>query len=398
MRKKKMETIFFSESEKIQYDDQSVLINGEKINDDRLNGCSPEIFASKTMRSLYSSMLSKQFDNIVVLSGAGTSVGIGMNDKVGQTMNGLWGKVLERFQYEELQILAKKIGFSELKKDSTNLEELLSRAILAAEFLPQQETIQTWIHNIEKIIIENCSIELPDNAPHLVFIRKLTARKLKYARVKLFTLNYDLLFEQAASKGGYVLIDGFSFNPQRIFDGTSFDYDIVIRNNSRTVTEENYAPKVFHIYKPHGSLDWKCEKQENRTIFVKANPNDSPVLIYPSNSKFKHSYEQPFFEMISRFQQELRTRNTLLISVGFSFYDLHFKTMIMEAINTNPSITLIVVNPDVSDENKYRELKVKSMSMKNIVLINEKFDDFARYFPYSDIYDYSNESINHESI
>ena len=195
-----------------------------------------------------------------------------------------------------------------------------------------------------------------------------------------------------------MLIDGFSFNMPRTFDGNSFDYDIVIRGKSRLVTEENYAPKVLHIYKPHGSLDWKRIFDGDTVSFIKAYPNDNPFLIYPSNSKFKQSYEQPFFEMISRFQQELRTKNTLLVSIGFSFFDLHFKTMIMEAINTNPGLTVLVVSPDVGVNESYNGLKEKAKSMKNVILAAETFVDFVRYFPYSDIYDYHGEGLNDESI
>ena len=117
-------------------------------------------------------------------------------------------------------------------------------------------------------------------------------------------------------------------------------------------------------------------------------PNN-PVMIYPSSQKYEASYEQPYFEMISRFQQELRNRNTLFIVIGFSFGDKHIKAMIDEAINLNPSLTMVVVSPDVKDPNKYLDLKDKTNSMKNILLINANFSDFVASFPYSDIYDYS---------
>jgi capsule polysaccharide export protein KpsC/LpsZ len=121
-------------------------------------------------------------------------------------------------------------------------------------------------------------------------------------------------------------------------------------------------------------------------------------MIFPSNSKYEYSYDKPFFEMISRFQQELRSKNTLLLSIGFSFFDKHIKAMILEAIDNNPSITLFVITPDVSDYKKYDELKEKSKIMKNIVLINETFENFAKYYPHSDVYDYSNGATSDESI
>jgi hypothetical protein len=67
--------------------------------------------------------------------------------------------------------------------------------------------LQPIIDEIEKIIREACTLTLPDNAPHALFMRKITSRKLKYSRVKLFTLNYDLLFEKLPLDGAlYYLV------------------------------------------------------------------------------------------------------------------------------------------------------------------------------------------------
>jgi len=394
-----MKQIYFSESFFVKYNDLMVEINSNTISSEELEGKAPCEYAYRAMRSQYKNVLSKQFDNIVILSGAGTSVGIGVGGHTGKTMKELWQSVVCKIGFDKIRHFAEQIGFTNIDKEYSNLEELISRAILATEFLNDKtEKIQDLISNIEAIIRDCCTIELPDNAPHSLFLRKITSRKLKYARVKLFTLNYDLLFEQAASRGGYVLVDGFSFNSPRVFDGNNFDYDIVVRSNSRLMTEENYAPKVLHLYKPHGSLDWKQVIGNGKMSFIKAYPNENPLLIYPSNSKFKHSYEQPFFEMISRFQQEIRTKNTLLISIGFSFYDLHFKNMIVEAINTNPGLTVVIASPDVSNEETYSELKEKAKTMKNVILAAETFCDFSKSFPYSNIYDFSNEVIEDESI
>ena len=376
--------IFFFYNNNIEFDPgkNEVCINGKKVTFDSEKYPSSEEYAIQHMRHTYREVLSRQYENIVVLTGAGSSVGIGKEEAIGKTMAGLWDEVEKTLGKEALAKYSQK---AKCNTESKNLEELLSMASLAATFLPDDE-MQNTTDEIKKIIQKNCRLTLTDDAPHSLFIRKLTSRKLKYSRVKLFTLNYDLLFEQAASKGGYVIIDGFSFNTPRLFNGTNFDYDIVTRNSQHSIAEENFFPKVFHLYKVHGSLDW--EKQADGTFAKKDEPNN-PVMIYPSSQKYEASYEQPYFEMISRFQQELRNRNTLFIVIGFSFGDKHIKAMIDEAINLNPSLTMVVVSPDVKDPNKYLDLKDKTNSMKNILLINANFSDFVASFPYSDIYDYS---------
>lgn len=402
-----MQQILYSCNFNISYTDEFTDINKKKYMANELEeNTTTKDFAEKRMREFYQTFLARQFENMIVLSGSGTSVGVGQGDKTGQTMKGLWKNVVERVTYDKLNEFAKKIKFRNiplkddasdfdlyLNKENTDLEALLSTAKLANSYLSDTQ-INHIIDEIKSLIREKCSLKLPDNSPHEIFLKKATSRKLKYSRLKIFTLNYDLLFEQAASKNGFVVIDGFSFSFPRQFNGVNFDYDIVLRNNSRIINEENYASRVFHLYKPHGSLDWQKEGH----LVVKTNEeSNNPLMIYPSSSKFEASFEQPYFEMMARFQQELRKQNTLLLVIGFSFYDKHIKAMIFEALDVNPSITLVVISPSVLENDSFKELKNKAKFSPNIILISEKFNDFSRYYPSSDIYDFSQpEEDEHE--
>lgn len=383
-----MEQIYFSEKLKIKYDESNIEINDCGVPQEQKGDATPEAYAKQKMRQAYCEIISRQYENIVVLTGAGSSVGIGTGDKKGKTMKELWLTVVKQIGLPKLEDFAKKIKFVSINPDYTDLEALLSHAMLS-EAYNHRKNIENMIVAIEQIIRDNCDLKLSENSPHINFMRKITARKLKYSRAKIFTLNYDLLFEQAASKGGYVVIDGFSFTTPRMFNGTNFDYDIVTRNTNRAISEESFSPKVFHLYKIHGSLDWELIHNDDAEMFVKTDCPQNPVMIYPSNSKYEASYEQPYFEMISRFQQELRGKNTLLLVIGFSFYDKHIKAMITEALNVNPSVTMIVICPDVKNESKYVDIKEKSETMKNVILASENFEDFTKHFPYSDIYDYT---------
>lgn len=387
-----MKQIYYSDNYNIIYNNETVIINGENIQEG-IDDKSPEEYAYEKMRNTYKGKFSRQYENIIVLSGSGTSVGIGKGNKQGKTMKGLWHEVVKGITLPKIKEIADKIKFAEINEDDTDLEGFMSKAKLAQEFLNDKE-IGKIIEKIEEIIRTECTLELDENSPHITFLRKLTARKMKYSRAKIFTLNYDLLFEQAATKGGYVIIDGFSFNYPRSFNGINFDYDIVKRNHNRYQDEENFMEKVIHLYKPHGSLDWEKDMEYIR----KKDNSENPLMIYPSNNKFEHSYEQPYFEMMSRFQQELRTKNTLLLVIGFSFYDKHISTMIYEALDVNQSITVAIVSPDVENVNCFKKVKEK-INLGNIYLINEKFKDFVKYYPMSDIYDYfSDDGDKNETV
>jgi len=370
----------------ISYDEASVFIGAKEVPKDEFDGQKPKDYAQSKMRSEYKALLSSQYENVLVLAGAGTSYGIGDSSKQGKTMAGLWTSVVNAIGFEKLSKFAQLIKFNDIQDDYTDLEVLLSQAYLAYNY-SQDEKIVDIKKCIEEVIRSECELELPDSAPHFAFLRALTARKQKYARVKIFTLNYDLLFEKAAARGGYIVIDGFSFTEPREFNGTYFDYDIVVRNNNRILSEENFAPKVFHLYKPHGSLDWERIEHNGKAHFVKNSCNSQhPVMIFPSNAKFESSYEQPYFEMVSRFQQELRTKNVLLIVVGFSFSDKHINAMIQEALESNPSLTMLIVSPDACDTEKFQYYQNKAESLRNVMLISETFEMFAKNYPYPEIY------------
>ena len=229
---------------------------------------------------------------------------------------------------------------------------------------------------------------LTDKSIHLDFIKKLTSRKTKQSRLKIFTTNYDRAFEEAGAEGGYVIIDGFSFTQPRKFSGKYFDYDIVVRENSRTSSTENFASNVFHLYKLHGSVNW--EKRDTEIVQID-NPSKA-MMIYPNSNKYESSYEQPYFEMMSRFQAELRKGGTTtLISIGFSFADKHIFTMINEALNQNPSLNLVIIEPFIKPTINVNFKKLFELSKKSsqVLIIGEFFKDFVIHLPSSQYLDFN---------
>jgi 5'-deoxynucleotidase YfbR-like HD superfamily hydrolase len=94
--------------------------------------------------------------------------------------------------------------------------------------------------------------------------------------------------------------------------------------------------------------------------------------------------------MMSRFQQSIWQPNTLLICVGFSFGDKHFKNVIEAAIQSNPSLNLLVYTSDFYKPN-FKELLDLTEKQNNIIFINDRFDDLADNYPFSSEYDHSDE-------
>ncbi|MEN5234317.1 SIR2 family protein [Sphingobacterium faecium] len=339
-------------------------------------------YAIATKRKKYSQTLNNQFENLLLLTGAGSSIGWGVGDKIGKSMVNLWDDVDQLLEPKVFGKLISKIGYDERWEDGTiikNLEKVLSMATPAIPYISKDDIdIEACVNRIKAYIKDACQLHLPENSPHTVLLNKITKRKVTLPRFKLFTLNYDTMFEQAACESNFVIIDGFSFSQPRIFSGRNFDYDIVSRNQSRVKEEDNFIQKVFHLYKLHGSVNW--EKQQKR--IVQKDQTESPLMIYPHQSKYESSYEQPYFEMMSRFQTYLRKENVFLITVGFSYGDKHIVTAIIEALEQNPSFQLMIINRGIDETNENLKPFIEAASKySNISIVSETFEDFSKHYP-----------------
>jgi hypothetical protein len=351
-------------------------------------------FVETEKRKIYREFFKKPFKNFLVLSGAGSSM-----DAKGKSMLQLWDIAEKKYHFEETEesglisdfkTICEAIRFEYECKD---LEALLSQIEGTIKFSGDSEIklynevkkeLSVIKGDIFKIIVEECTIQTPstENFPHKTFLEKILQRKQTSPRVKIFTLNYDTLFEDAARASNAIVIDGFSFTLPRTFSGRFFDYDIVQREGSKLKEEDNFVQRVLHLHKLHGSINWTRLESTNEVI-VESNPAN-PLMVYPRESKYEDSYDQPFFEMMARFQRNLRLNNdTLLICIGYSFNDKHINAAIEEALNQNPGFRLAVIDPgfDNSDVKAMQSIKNQALKSDRILMVAETFSDFANSFP-----------------
>lgn len=353
--------------------------------------------ANQIKRAIYAEFFKKPFKNLLILTGAGSSIDIGA-----PLMFQLWEKVEDKFRSGEedgFKLIREKVGYTESKKD---IEALLSRLDGHCKFSSDKtlklggkdislEEVKSEIFNIIK---NATNIPKPTTQyPHKLFLEKLLQRKQTNPRVKIFTLNYDLAFEYASTDVNAIVIDGFSFTFPRTFSGRLFDLDIVQREGSKLKEEDNFIQRVLHLHKLHGSLNWHRDITTG-TVFQKENV-EKPLIVYPRETKYEDSYEQPFFEMMARFQRNLRVNNdTLLICVGYSFNDKHINAALEEALNQNPGFRLAVIDPFFDNSNgsvSLAKIVEAAKDSERIIMISETFTDFANFYP--EIQTYDNENI-----
>jgi hypothetical protein len=352
-------------------------------------------------RRIYSEFFRKPSKNLLILSGAGSSMDVG-----GLSMGQLWDEAKEKYTVGDIdgfEIIRVAVKYKKADKD---LEALLSQIEGYCKFVGDKlivfgdatKKLSDIKDEIFELIRLKCSIPKPKGGfPHKVFLEKLLQRKQTNPRVKVFTLNYDLLFEYAATEANAVVIDGFSYTFPRTFSGRFFDYDIVQREGSKLKEEDNFIQRVFHFHKLHGSLNWERSEVDD-IVRIKEKPI-KPLMVYPREAKYEDSYEQPYFEMMARFQRNLRLNdNTILICIGYSFNDKHINAAIEEALNQNPSFRLAIIDPGFDNgiiSNSLSEIKKVALESERILLVAETFTDFANYFPELKTYDSDNyEQIN----
>lgn len=354
------------------------VLNGQALE----NGEDPKLFVMEQKKNRLSRFFDDNcFRHVFVLAGAGTSIAAG-----GKTRTGLWNSC--KTEMDAVSAAVSSIPFRET--EGNDLEQFLSFAIQVSSVEASNEKLASAISVLKAKIRAECNLSFDPaggSKCHETLLRKLTARKPTLPRVEIFTTNYDTLFEQAAKTAGLIAIDGFSFSFPRTFSGRFFDLDIVNRERTRLKEEENFVPNVFHLMKLHGSVDWIGN--ENGLIEQrKLRTEEEPLIVYPSSEKYAISYEQPFFEMMLRFQTALRKDNTLLIVLGFGFADKHINSAIIEAVEQNPGFHLLIVDyaphSNAIALDKYRKLFASIGD--NISIVFASFAEFVDLLPANKLY------------
>ncbi len=333
----------------------------------------PPIDSSDWLSKIAEVLLS---ENLIVLSGLGTSLCLnGDGANIAPTMNDLWelSRHLKMFE-----TVLDRVGYP---KEESNIEALMSRCQMYTA-LHTDDIVSEFVTEAERTIQSACLFAGEGhNLPvHEMFLRKVARRSSRQPRLRLFTTNYDLCFETAAANMGFVVIDGFSHSSPQIFDGSYFSYDLVRRDTE--ADNLAFIPNVFQLLKLHGSVDW--ERQSNGQVIRRQTEN--PVMVYPRVGKYESSFQQPFFEVMSRFQSALRMPNTGLLVIGYGFSDKHLNEPILAAVRSNVGLKCSVVDPRLSIEGSTNDVHRALISLIDggdvrINAVSARFEDFVEHMP-----------------
>lgn len=376
-----------------------------------------------------------RMENLVVLAGSGTSVSAG-----GKTMADLETAVFETIKAlsdlpasitpiiearEVAPLIGDTIGFEAWLSFIANAlvigqsEDAPFSGITWPDTpAPNLGDLQWFIDRLRMSIFSECALTLPDTvmaksaedlAPQLSFLSKLVARDSNLGRTHLFTLNYDTLFEQALELLGIQYFDGFTGRAAARFDPSVYGLDVYYPGEVAEGRVRRFD-KFLHFYKLHGSIHWfeqdgemrarhpdlapfrtyaRLTPSEKATALIGLTNGTPSVGILPTANKFAQTLTMPYAHLFRSFQVRLGIPQTFLLVLGYGFGDDHV-TRIIENALMNPSLVMLVIEPNPSSPIIERVRRYKDLGKRAFVLCptndvfaasNFKyatFDDFAR--------------------
>lgn len=398
-------------------------------NSDLLAGKGPED-GHRRIQALLAEWL--RMENVVVLTAAGCSVGAGGRLMSGPAGNNLENQVFEAVEKCDLSANAQAViewrknnglgdgGFEEWLSYLFNASGLASsnnspihsvtwsQAGGSDEGASDEdkgsislatEDEEILCSLIERAIYAECALqidktELTDDGNthttgHIPFLAKLVARDSNMGRTHLFTLNYDTLFEQALEELGIQYFDGFSGKASARFDPAVYGLDIYYPGDVAEGRVRRFD-KFLQFYKLHGSLHWYVDEQgiyraqhkdlafgkEYRacTADQKAEKLKSSEFeeirsfgILPTSQKFSQTLDMPYSHLFRLFHARLNQPQTFLIVLGYGFGDDHV-TRIIETALMNPSLVMLVVEPNPDSAIVERVSRYQSLGQRAFVL------------------------------
>lgn len=349
----------------------------------------------KENRSHFNDVLlrSLQLPNLSFFAGSGTSLA----EVGGPSMWDLWTNCMfmdpDAVEGEaNFQILKQvatnvcvKVKYLEL--ENPNIEYFLSQCDAYLSFHEDSE-VSEFLYEVKGKILHMCQSFIANNncdlTAYKMLLQKMARRRVRDPRLKVFTTNYDMTFETSASELGMMVVDGLSYTGVRNFDGKYFNYDVITRDEN----EHEFVEGVFQLFKIHGSVSWS--RKENAIYEDKSPTAESVCLIYPAKGKYQQAFLQPHLELLSRFLDSLRKKNSCLVVSGFGFNDDHLSEPIYSAIKSNPSMKLIIAdykcaahleNNNDGSSKYWKLFKELSKNGYDIYFVNASFKDFISLIP-----------------
>lgn len=247
--------------------------------------------------------------------------------------------------------------------------------------------------------------------------------KLLPKEVNIFTTNMDLFLDVYLDKLGLEFNDGFNGKFTQTFDTSNYQKSFFKNSSQYSISSE--LP-LFNLFKLHGSITWdksieseisynhKCEvlfnlnkiiipqehlisltseiQKEEETKIIPRDYGDIKteicaknlddldvsifddfiteynklVMINPTKEKFENTtLRLEYYEQMRMYSNILERENSVLFVSGFSFADEHIREITRRALNSNPTLLVIVFSFSESGKD-YIESLFPKLKYKNL--------------------------------
>jgi hypothetical protein len=348
--------------------------------------------AIESTSHIRSDIMSKYFlaDNLNFLMSNGCSFYAGSEQINEEDEDSDCAEILSDFEFisEIDEAIQNRVNALSKERPELALDKLFELKLFYESTLPNAEIakeINDLIEKFKEAFIKEyvLNIDYTKNNLHKSFLKRLLSRESKLAKPNIFTLNYDLLFEMTAEKLGIFVNNGFTGFHERAFYPSAYQVDYHIKNPDGA----KRINKSINLYKLHGSLSWYEDANkppygigERQVIpkdgLIEYSDIKEGTIIYPVQSKKKHSLDLPYSEMLRQFVEALNRHNSVLIIMGYSFLDDHINDIIANAI-ANPDFNLLIFSYEEEPQNnKSNFLKQLYADAKNDTRITFFYGNF----------------------
>jgi len=227
--------------------------------------------------------------------------------------------------------------------------ELLSDILNKAKVSGGYPGIDLLIESIRKHIVDVINeVATPNLEYHLKFFRGL--KRLMSHRnesIWIFTTNYDLVFEFAASVAKIPIYNGFEGIAERFFDVERIDLTYGKINSSRRF--EQFNEPHIKLVKLHGSTSWFKDGGEIVESFS-LSKNENRCMILPRRTKVAETLDAPYDKLFRYAASVIGKQCKYIVSCGYSYRDEHINDILFTPKLRSSSVRVFALAKDETPE------------------------------------------------
>ena len=272
--------------------------------------------------------------------------------------------MVEKFDIKQLRYFAMTKRLNFLIGSGTSVPAIPLMSFFKSKDISDEEAnnlLSDKVKEVSKKVIEDISSSNDEGNIKAVLKRysefiKVVLQLLYHAtsrqvtkNINIFTTNYDLFIEKSLDElmkyESFVFNDGSNGYFNRILDSANYNKSVAYRGLNDSYLNE--LP-TLSLIKPHGSMNWEREQEDN--ILIRQSVVENPVVVKPTGLEGQETFlNNHFHDMLRVFQLELDKPQSILVVIGFSFQDKHIAKMLNRSLK-NPELNVFIFCYSESDK------------------------------------------------